>query len=689
MKLVFLGTLISGLISSTTLAVTATQSASSAVAQQPTPKDLSVNSWNRPALRLTLPTAATQLEFSQDGNHLLTTTLPGQPAELWNLTTNKKEVTVPAKAGFAYCNVALSADGQYAAALLHSIDAPSATRTKRKIEVKVWNLKTGQTQWTSPIQDHVILAGQTTVCEIEFSPNSQILATSISSPSYQLQPGVRLWSVPQGKLLSVTNSKTSAIDNLAFTRDSSMLGFSTRVDNQAQAHLWNLNDRKLQVTLKAEGNPPPGIVDVFFSPNQQDVLAYTDDGIFDRLYRWQVQTGKLKNISPLAPDRTDRLLGLSPDGETYVYGGDVTGYHIGNLRSNLSLDFPQPLSPSSATRKVVFSPDGQQMAISNEQNITILRSQPSTVPPVSDAVTRQIAELAALATAPDANKPEVIKQIDRLLVNRVDRRTDRNPEDAPRVPQVELLLRDVASGLQPNQKEQFIQVLDQVTAQIERIRDPKQKIELLSSLPLYYQQLGASDRTTTTLTRAIQLSLKQTDALDRATKLGTLLTSATQLQQASKIAPFFDSIESVIVPLIRPGQVGLNPTLFQVTIPCSLAQAYADAGQFAKALRLLDRVAVLSPPKGGDPVLARLYLQIKRPDKAAPYLNALVKQPELLVEDSSYALLAAATDKLKHPLAQQIFDQGWKFSNRSLFYSQEDFANDYLKAGGNPSRVRK
>jgi hypothetical protein len=32
---------------------------------------------------------------------------------------------------------------------------------------------------------------------------------------------------------------------------------------------------------------------------------------------------------------------------------------------------------------------------------------------------------------------------------------------------------------------------------------------------------------------------------------------------------------------------------------------------------------------------------------------------------------------------------GWKFANRSLFYTQAAFVNDYLKAGGNPSRVRK
>lgn len=310
-------------------------------------------------------------------------------------------------------------------------------------------------------------------------------------------------------------------------------------------------------------------------------------------------------------------------------------------------------------------------------------SQPLTNPAATDAVTRQIAELAAIAAAPDPNAVEVLNNLDRWLVRRVDT----NPAQPPYPkPQMELLLRE---RLSPSQKVQLLQVLDKVTARIEQIRNPQQKIELLSNLPHYYQQLGKRDRVTAVLTRAIQLSLKQSDALVRATNLGALLTTASQLQQTPKIAPFLGSIESAIVPLIRPGQVGLTPTLFQLTIPTSLAQAYAETQQPTKALRLLDRIAVLSPSRGGDPVIARLYLQIKRPDKATPYLNALVKQPELLVEDSSYALLAAATDKLKHPLAQRIFDKGWKFANRTVFYSQEKFVSDYLNAGGNPNRIRK
>jgi hypothetical protein len=344
--------------------------AQTAQVSAPTP----VKSWNRPTLRLTLPTTATQLKFSSDGSRLLTNDMIEQSVELWNLTTGKKESAFPVKAGFAICDVALSADGQFAAALSYSTEA-SASPTKRKVELKVWNLKTGHSQWSSPIQDHLIQTEDIPLCQVEFSPDSRLLATSINSVANKAQAGVRVWNVPQGTLQQVTGSAVTAIYRLAFSRDSSLLGFTTVVNNQSQLHLWNLRDRKLQANLKAPyGKYFDTIVDFRFSPNQQDAIAYTyDGGLTSRLHRWQIKTGRLIHSSELPPDRTDGLLAISPDAQTYVYGGDVTGYHIGNLQTGRSWDFPAGLSPTQQQKKVVFSPDGQQMAISEERTIKILR----------------------------------------------------------------------------------------------------------------------------------------------------------------------------------------------------------------------------------------------------------------------------------------------------------------------------
>ncbi|WP_144405600.1 WD40 repeat domain-containing protein [Aliterella atlantica] len=329
-------------------------------------------SWERPTLRISLPTNATKFKFSADGETLLTNGANEQSAELWSLTTGKQIYAFPAKSGFALCDVALSADGYLAAALMYSLSAPTLP-TKRQVELKVWNLKTKQAQWTSPIQTHAIQTNETPACQIEFSPNSRFLATSISSRSRNPQVGVRIWNARQGTLQQITRSAVTYINRLAFSPDSSVLGFVT---GNSQLHLWNLSARKLQAKLQAlDGKYVMLILDAIFSPNQQEAIAFTSDGgIFSRLYRWQIKTGKLQSSSELPIDRTDSLLSLSPDAQTYVYGGDVTGYHIGNFQTRNSWDFPQNLSPTSGLTTVVFSPDAQQMAIAQgNQTINILR----------------------------------------------------------------------------------------------------------------------------------------------------------------------------------------------------------------------------------------------------------------------------------------------------------------------------
>jgi WD40 repeat protein len=378
MKSIVTVVLLSGVACATSLKAIAQQIPRSAMNAHPKISNIALSepavakSWERPTLRISLPTNATKFKFSADGETLLTNGANEQSAELWSLKIGKPIYAFPAKSGFIVCDVALSADGQLAAALMYSRSAPTLP-TKRQVELKVWNLKIKQAQWTSPIQTHAIQTNETPICQVEFSPNSRFLATSISSRSRKPQVGVRIWNASQGTLQQVTRSAVTDISRLAFSPDSSVLGFVT---GNSQLHLWSLSTRKLQAKLQAvDNNYVMSIVDVVFDPNRQEAIAFTSDGgIFSRLYRWQIKTGKLQSSSEIPIDRTDRLLALSPDAQTYVYGGDVTGYHIGNFQTRNSWEFPQNLSPTSGLTNVVFSPDAQQMAIAlGNQTINILR----------------------------------------------------------------------------------------------------------------------------------------------------------------------------------------------------------------------------------------------------------------------------------------------------------------------------
>jgi hypothetical protein len=214
-------------------------------------KPAPTKSWSRQTLRVSLPTTADKIKFSRDGKTLFTFTNGAnkQSAELWSLTTGKRLSDWKAKPGFTFCDVDLSPDGQFAAGVMYSGDA--ATSTKRNIELLVWNLKTGQSRWTSPIQDHTIQTTDTPSCQVEFSPNSRLLATRITGPSEKLQSGVHIWNVLQGTLQQVAPRGITLYSKaFAFSPDSSVLGFVTLVNNISQLHLWNLNTRKLQAKLQ-------------------------------------------------------------------------------------------------------------------------------------------------------------------------------------------------------------------------------------------------------------------------------------------------------------------------------------------------------------------------------------------------------------------------------------------------------
>ena len=131
--------------------------------------------------------------------------------------------------------------------------------------------------------------------------------------------------------------------------------------------------------------------------------------------------------------------------------------------------------------------------------------------------------------------------------------------------------------------------------------------------------------------------------------MGRLLTTASEAKQTPLIAPLLSSIEFSLDPLIEPAPPNENVTLFQVTIPLTLAQAYVETRQPAKALRLVDRVATRVPTNQQNPDLARLYLQLDREDKAKPDLNTILKG-YISSDDPRYAVLVAVYDNLKHPL---------------------------------------
>lgn len=298
-------------------------------------------------------------------------------------------------------------------------------------------------------------------------------------------------------------------------------------------------------------------------------------------------------------------------------------------------------------------------------------TQPLPAIVATHSLARSFVELNDIAQSPVSMNPIVQNTLDRWLIGR----PFAVRPDYPTLPQMDLLLREISK---PTEKTQLLGLLDKLAARIDRLSDEQMKYRLMAALAKYYQQLGAPERATTVLTRSIQASLKQSNARSRTSQLGGLLVTASELKQTPKISALLSQAESAIVATMQSGQ---NLTLFQVTVPLALAQSYLEANQPAKALQMVDRVTKFAPATQVNPDITRLYLQLKRPDKAQPYLNTILKNPGF-PDDNRYLQLAAISSNPK------LFTSAWELiKNPSFDFDASRGLQAYFQAGGNPDRI--
>ncbi|BAU10370.1 hypothetical protein LEP3755_08540 [Leptolyngbya sp. NIES-3755] len=301
-------------------------------------------------------------------------------------------------------------------------------------------------------------------------------------------------------------------------------------------------------------------------------------------------------------------------------------------------------------------------------------NQPLPAIVATNSVSRAFAELNEIAQSPVSSNPIVQNYLDRWLIGR----PFASRPDSPTPPQLDLVLKEISK---PSESTQLIGILDKLAPRIEQLSDEQIKYRLMAGLAQYYQRLGASDRATTILNRAIQASLKQSNARSRTSQLGGLLVTASELKQTPKIAGLLGQAESAIVETMQPARPNENIMLFQVTVPLALAQSYFEANQPAKALQIVDRVTKFAPATQLNPDIARLYLLLKRQDKAQPYINRILRRANYL-DDPRYLALAAVSSNPK--LLNQIWEM---IKNPSFDFDSSRALQAYFQAGGTPDRI--
>lgn len=356
----------------TVVGTSVTQSAYSK-AQAPTSSVAQAkSSWENSKLVHTLPTVASYAKFNSNGLLLVCNSEQGKAIQLWDVTKGGLLSSIKADDTTYFGDVAVSSDGQFVASIVYS-------QLDKSIGVGLWNSKTGEAIWKKPIVTNSAefppQRNFDSFSSLEFSPNGQFLASSAQKYSGSTNPQIQLWNAATGEKRFVFRSTIKSLRGLSFSPDSQVLASlgsnqSIRAGTyywQGLIQLWNPNTGQLLHTLK-DNLIPNSMV---FSPDGQTLTSLSKDTIYEaHLRTWDVKTGGTVRTVPVGVDRTDYLLSLSPDAQTYLTSGQVAGTRIINAQIRKQWGIPGVNDVYSAST-ALFSPDGQMLAIPTATGIPI------------------------------------------------------------------------------------------------------------------------------------------------------------------------------------------------------------------------------------------------------------------------------------------------------------------------------
>lgn len=331
------------------------------------------SSWENPKLVHTLPTVASYAKFSSNGLLLVANGERGKAVQLWDVTKGQLLSSIKGDDTIYFGDVAISPNGQFVASIIYS-------QIDKSIAVGLWNSKTGKAIWKKPIltnsAEFPSQGDFDSASSLEFSPNGQLLASSVQKYSGSENPQIQLWDVTTGKKRFVFRSNIKSLRKLRFSPDSQVLaslGFNEYIREkshnwQGLIQLWNPNTGQLLHTLK-DNLIPSSMV---FSPDGQTLTSLSKEVMmYDaHLRTWNVKTGRTLRNVPVGLDRTDYLLSLNPDAKTYLTSGQVAGTRLFNSQTSKNWGLPGANDVYTA-RTALFSPDGQMLAIPTATGIPI------------------------------------------------------------------------------------------------------------------------------------------------------------------------------------------------------------------------------------------------------------------------------------------------------------------------------
>jgi serine/threonine protein kinase/WD40 repeat protein len=323
---------------------------------------------------LTEDSAVHNLAFSPDGEHLASS--DGSTVRLWQVADGSLMHELKGlpdddggRAGHPYAigSIAFSPDG--------ATLASGACRERNEQEnyctegeIRLWRPSDGvllgtlryRTEWAN-------------VMSLAFSPGGTLLASGSCGHNAWWggcdQGEVRIWSVPDGKLLHVLGGHTDWVNCLAFSPDGAILasgGHATYDD--IEVRLWRVDNGALIHAF--DGPLTTGDCSMSFSDNGT-VVQFANN--YGAVWRWDVTSGRLVESLYVDMEGVASSLAVSPDGEMIALGCEAGGTSCGiRLYRATDLELLKELDPRvERVSSLTWSPDAMMLACGGIRNTAI------------------------------------------------------------------------------------------------------------------------------------------------------------------------------------------------------------------------------------------------------------------------------------------------------------------------------
>ena len=276
------------------------------------------------------------LAFSPDGQMLAVAVAAssGPLIRLWNMTTRRLEGTISGGDGAPFSSIAFAGGGR----VLATADDEGG--------VKLWDV--ARRSLAVVLQPPAATAS---LGAVAVSPDGQMIAFSGQEDAQDLYP-IRLWSLPDSRLLATLAGQADPAFSLAFSHDGTVLASS---DTAGAVGLWDLLDGgSLIDTLSGHAGYP--VNDVAFSPRGGTLASAGMDGT---VALWNTRGSTLDGHANPAV-----AAAFSPDGHLLAVGVNLPG------AADVFL-YSMPARTKVATLEtgnllvsgLTFSPGGRELAV--------------------------------------------------------------------------------------------------------------------------------------------------------------------------------------------------------------------------------------------------------------------------------------------------------------------------------------